>query len=688
LRYLNSIDYTVIAIYFSFLVALGLFLRSRASQNLEHYLLGGRKIPWWCLGISGMAGSLDLAGTMVIISFLYMLGPRGLFIEFRGGANLLIAVMLLWTGKWTRRSKCLTPAEWMVYRFGDGFGGRFAQFAMVVGGTAWTIGMLAYLTEGVGLFLSMFLPWDPQTCALILIVVATVYTMISGFYGVVFTDIFQSVIIIGAVIGISIMAGMKVTDVHSLGALAEKVTGNAQWTNIFPAWHTNMQKGYEQYQFLLPLAILYLMRNIFGGFGQGHDPKYFAARNDRECGTLSFSWISMMMFRWPMMLGFAILGLFMVNSLLPDQSVLGDAAALIKQAYPNATEQNWEGIIAQLVNNPDIGPELVSSLQQVLGQEEWASKMQMIGFGGDVNPERVLPAVLLFNIRQGFRGLMLIALIAASMSTFDTQVNGTAGLLVRDVYQKYLRPKASNKELIYASWASVLALVITGVVFATTLADINDIWGWLTMALGGGMLIPLILRFYWWRYNGAGFAAGMLGGVTAAVFLRLVPNLTEHWEWIAVLKNEWAMFLVTVAAGFTGSLLGTYLSEPTDSKVLRYFYWTTRPFGVWKPMRKYLPEDMRGRVVKEHKNDILALPFVIMWQVSWFLIPMTILIHNWKGLAGTIVVFLVGLGGMYIFWYRNLPKKNFEPEEKIYKYPDKTFEIKEERVYTGMTAEE
>ena len=110
---LNPLDYTVIAVYFCFLVGLGLYLRKRASASMEDYFLGNRSMPWWLLGFSGMGHFLDIAGTLLIISFLYLLGPRGLFIEFRGGAVLVLPVWLLWAGKWHRRSGCMTGAEWM-----------------------------------------------------------------------------------------------------------------------------------------------------------------------------------------------------------------------------------------------------------------------------------------------------------------------------------------------------------------------------------------------------------------------------------------------------------------------------------------------------------------------------------------------------------------------------------------------
>ena len=192
--------------YVLVLIVLGFYLKRLASRSLDNYITGGKNIPWWAMGISGMASFLDLAGTAVIVSFLFLLGPQGLFVEFRGGAVLVLPFMMLWTGKWHRRSGCLTGAQWNIYRFGDCWGGRASQLMGVIATVLTTIGMLAYLIIGAGIFLSTFLPFPPEHCSLALLVMATLYTMMSGFYGVIFTDLFQVCIILAAVVYISVKA--------------------------------------------------------------------------------------------------------------------------------------------------------------------------------------------------------------------------------------------------------------------------------------------------------------------------------------------------------------------------------------------------------------------------------------------------------------------------------------------------
>ncbi len=645
MAYLNRFDFIFIVIYFSILVGIGLYLKKKASASLEDYFLGGKKLPWWALGISGMASWLDMTGTMIIVSFLYMLGPRGLYIELRGGVALPLAFAIIWTGKWHRRSNCMTGAEWNIYRFGEGLGGQFTRIASVAATMLGTIGMLAYLIKGAGMFLSMFLPWSPLTCSLVLIGVATLYTSVSGFYGVVYTDMFQSVIIFTAVIIISVMAFTKVSDQGNLAAIASQVTGTPNWTSAVCNVHTTMPRGYEMYNDLMMFAFFYFLRNFLGGFGTGADPKYFGAKNERECGILSFFWGWLLMFRWPLMMGFAILGIYLIHDLFPDQTVLAQSATLIKQYAGEVPKTRWADLIASIANTPGAySPNLISGLQKLLGSD-WSTKLKLLSYEGTVNPECILPAVLLFNIPMGFRGLFMIALIAAAMNTFSAPVNATAGYFTRDLYQRYIRPRAGNRELIRATYVFILILVACSFLMAYTTESINDIWGWIMMGLGGGFLVPSVLRLYWWRYNAAGAVAGVFTGMFGALFQRLFfPAMLE-----------WQQFVIIGMVGLVGSIIGTYCSPPTPKAILENFYKTTRPFGLWGPLEKTLSSEMRTSMKREHINDLIALPFAMGWMISLFMMPMELMVRNFSAFGATLVVFLICLAGLYKFWYKNLP---------------------------------
>lgn len=648
MKLLNSVDFTIISIYLTILVIIGIYLKSRASKSLEDYFLGANKLPWWAMGISGMSSYIDMAGTMLIVSFLYMLGPRGLYIEFRGGAVLILTFMLLWSGKWHYRSKCMTGAEWMEYRFGNSRGGQFARVIAALAVIISTVGMLAYLIKALGMFVAMFLPFSPAVCALIMIGVATVYTIISGFYGVVYTDLLQSFIVISAIIFITVLAAMKVSQIGDLSLLAGKVTGNSDWAGSSLKLKVSMPKGYEAYQDLALLAFFYLLRNTLIGISSaGADPKYFGARNERECGTLSFLWTSLMMFRWPMMIGFAILGIIQVNSFFPDQTILTQTSDFIKSNIHNLSRDHWTETITNIINYPGSqSPELINGIKKLL-QNNWQSKLHLLSYNGTINTEEIVPAVILYNFPMGARGFFLIAFIASALSSFNSSVNSTTAYFTRDIYQRYFHIRAKNKELILASYAFIICLVSIGYFFAYTFHSINQIWGWIIMSLGGGLAVPAMLKFYWWRYNGSGYAIGTATGIlTSIIQINFFPYLAE-----------WQQFIVISIVALIATIIGTYLTAPTEEKVLNNFYQTTKPFGFWKPYKEKLDPHIRKSMEREHRNDLISVPFTLGWQITLFLLPMQLMVKSYAEFFLTLPVFLICVIGMYIFWYRNLPPK-------------------------------
>ncbi|MFM2242583.1 MAG: Na(+)/glucose symporter [Verrucomicrobiota bacterium] len=650
--YFGTTDYVFMGLYVLVLIFLGFYLKRLASRSLDNYICGGKNIPWWAMGVSGMASFLDLAGTAVIVSFLFMMGPKGLFVEFRGGAVLVLPFMMLWTGKWHRRSGCLTGAEWNIYRFGDCWGGRASQLMGVIATVLTTIGMLAYLIIGAGIFLSTFLPFSPEACSLALLVMATLYTMMSGFYGVIFTDLFQVLIILVAVIYISVKAFTGVADVDEISQIAMKVTGSPDWINGAPQWNVHVPEGYEVYKHLLIFASFYLVRTIVAGLGTGADPRYFGAKNDRECGKLSMLWTVLMTVRWPMMIGIAVMGLYLVNDLLPEQTKLKEAAALVHEAHPGTTKPQWGTLVSSITNAPEKqDPALVGSLKSLLGEDKWAEKMNLLSYEGTVNPEKILSAVLMMSVAEGMRGVLVIALIAAALSTFGSWVNLATGQFVNDFYRKWIRPQAQTRELIFASWGTVVGIVTCSFLFSLTLESINDIWGWMMMGFGAGFLVPAFLRLYWWRFNGAGSAVGTLIGIAAAIVQRLLwPDLNEVWQFV---------FVLTV--GFVSSVTVALLTKPTDPQVLRKMYLQTRPFGVWGHLKNMLSPEERERTSQEHRRDLMALPFAMLWQTTLFLAPMLFIIHNWEGFAITSAICLGSFAAIWFLWFRHQPGENFHP---------------------------
>ena len=670
---LTTIDYAIVIAFFACLVGIGLYFKRMASESLEHYFLGGRRIPWWAMGMAGMTSMFDMSGTMLITSFLFLLGPRGLLIELRGGVALLLIAMVLFTGKWHRRSGCMTGAEWMEFRFGSGFGGQLARIASALAILTGATAALAYLIIGAGQFLAPFFGWEPKYCSAVIILVATVYTLTSGFYGVVVSDIFQGAIMLVACVIMGVWGAYEVYHRGSLAQTAEAVTGMKDWMSCLPSWRIDMSNlppgDYQHYQFLIPMLGFIMIQKVLEALNSGVDPRFFGARNDRECGTLAFTWQTLLVFRWPLMIGFAVLGLYTIHSLYPDKAVWQQAADTIKLQVPSIDSKIWcndKGAIdkarwgdglADLVKNPQKYPAIVSVLEQEkqLGPQ-WQKTVKWVSYDGAFNPEAVLPAVIMTKMGPGLLGFIITALLAASMSTFNAMVNGGAAYWTRDLYQRYIRPRAGRRELLLSTYGFIVVMVSAAFVMAYTTKSINEIWSWITMGLGAALSMGL-LRFYWWRFNGGGLAASIFTGIVTALGYKMLTRYVDlhgltAWQWLA--DERW-QFCILTGIAILAALLGTYLTRPTDPKVVENFYRKTKPFGFWGRYKKLLAPAERKAMEREHFYDLAAVPFTSVYHVCLLLTPVLLIIGSYKALSVVVFLGLGGLAGMYYLWYRHLP---------------------------------
>ena len=594
---METIDIIIVIVYLFAIVLVGLLAQKKASEGIDSFFLGNRKLPWWVLGASGMASNTDIAGTMINTAFIYALGTKGFFIEIRGGVTLIMAFLMVFMGKWNRRSQVMTQAEWMHFRFGKGFEGDLARVIAAIASIIMTIAMVTYFIIGAGKFVGEFLSLEPIYASLLMVVLAMIYTVASGLYGVVWTDVFQGIFIFFVIMYISIMA-MTTVDLPEEffvsvpmidGTFSQIKTSLSEWTRISPPAEMNMPEGstFEIYN-LFGIAIMFYLFKVTleGASGAGGYmlQRYFAAKSDREAGILSLFWTSLLAFRWPLIASFAMLGIH--HGLNPEFNVIAD-------------------------------------------------------------PELVLPTVIKYYIPTGIKGLLIAGLMAAAMSTFDSTVNAGAAYWVKDIYQTYLKPNSTEKELMLQSRLSSLVIVAIALLFSLTISNINEIWGWITMGIGAGMFIPQVIRWYWWRFNGYGFAIGTVFGMVSAIMTKiLASNIAEY--------NS---FLIASGCSLIGCLLGTLLTKPTEKTVLVNFYKITRPFGFWNQVRSNLDTSIVAKINQENRRDIIAIFFAVPWQVVLFLTGMMIVLKQWTNFISLFGILIILSFGLYWFWFRHLSKE-------------------------------
>lgn len=576
------------------------------SATMSEYFLGSRALPWWALAVADLSSYLDIAGTMINTALVYALGAQGFYVEIRGGLCLALAFQMALTGKLVRRSRVLTRAEWMKFRFGSKAQGRAARLATAVLQLVVAVVMISYFAVGAGKFVTEFLTMPTWLGmkqefwgAALLMAVAMGYTVVNGFVGVVWTDVYQALFIFAAFIVVGVR-GMRVTlpsefDVWmpvTNGSFVPRHTTFAQWSSVVPLAKLGLpsEDSYAIYDAFWVALLVYMLRTCFGSAGGpqgGGLQTVLAQRSDRDVALQTSLAAVLMSLRW----------------------LFSGAAAVL-------------------------------AVQYTLGA----------GKGVPLDPERVLPVVASL-LPTGVKGLVVSALLAAGMTTFDTTVNSAAAYWTHDVYRSFLHRGASKGQQLFQAMLCSVVLVVAGLFLSLYLTSINVVWGFVTMSVAGAMVWPMFLAWYWSRFNGWGFSAGTVAGLMAAVAHAALLDITAP-------ETEYVAFGISSAAALVVSLPVTLATAPTPGASLRRFYLLTRPPGLWAPLSTSLIGSRRARLqTHEHRLDMVAVVVALVWQMSMYQGMLSLAFGAYRQAAITGGIWLASSAVLYPLWYRRLSDK-------------------------------
>jgi SSS family solute:Na+ symporter len=599
---MHSIDYGIVVLYFSVVIGLGFWYQKRASENLGAYFLGGKSIHWLALAMSGSVSNFDITGTMWIISILFVLGMKSMWHHWMWGF-LMGAFFMSYMGKWVRRSNVMTAAEWMKTRFGTDTGGKLARTAYAIMAILTLASFIGYAYQGIGKFASVYIPLESLAQ----------YTSIPWLKKLL--TIYEPDVLAVTIIGITtlyvILGGLYsvvVTDVIQTVILTvasifiaciafSKLTPDllAQlprgWTSLNVPWRINEFAGTENanFEFFGALVVVWVLKGLLLNAG-GPAQMYDFQR-------------------------------FLAARDARDAAKVGAA---------------WSFF-------------LIVRWAMAVG----IALLALTEVAGIKDSEKVMPVVLLEFLPTGIRGIVIAGLLAAFMSTFSSTVNSGASFIVRDIWQPYFRPQAGDTESVRFSYLATLLLVLVGIGIGFQAKSIAQIWSWIMMALGAGVLIPNVLRWYWWRMNGWGYAFGTFGGILLSLVALLYPDLPVYY-----------VFPLICTASLLTSVIVSLVTRPSEQDVLICFYKSVRPFGLWKPVRE------KARLSSEQfrsgsENVWLTILNVVIAMLAisgLYLFPMYLVGHwyvnslIWLGVAVAAIVVL------RYTWYNNLPGPGEEAE--------------------------
>lgn len=613
---LSVLDQIIVVVYLAAIMSIGFAMKRKAAKGMSSYFLGGRQLPWWALAMSGSSSYFDITGTMWIVSTFIALGLKGMWVHWLWGFPIT-AFYLAYMGKWIRRSDAMTGAEWMKTRFGASKAGDIARLSYTLFAILTISALLGYSAIGMGKFGSIFLPFSPNVCALLILGVTGLYVILGGFHGIVRVEIIQTIVLSAGAIIFSIIGYLH----FDAAQFAAKVP--ASWNDILPAIRPaefqGLVSGGTDYSFFGALVAVWVAKGLLlclSGPEQLYDfQRFLAAKDERDASKLGALWGAIHTVRWCFAMAIAVMAIMGIGNAVLDEKLKAD-------------------------------------------------------------PETALPLIIGSMLPVGLVGFMLAALLSGFLATFSSTVNGGAAYLVKDVYQRYINPEADNQKLVRVSYFSSALLIIIGLIISYFGTSINTAFLWIFGTLAAGILPPNVLRWYWWRLNGQGYAAGVFGGMA----LSLGQVFLEQFGVIESLPLYVGFPIIAICSTLI-TIVAALLTQPTDIETLKNFYRKVQPAGAWQPAKAaVLAENpdfkKQSPFSLELFNTAIAMIGITALYVSMLYLVLHRLTVGFSLLGITFATVVV----LYFSWYKTLPPPAPAPSEDAENLEEQTDEISPKNV--------
>ncbi|MBR2916322.1 MAG: sodium/proline symporter [Clostridia bacterium] len=478
-------DILAFVLYFVAMLTIGAFFFFKSKQVTEKdYFLGGRAMGPWVTAMSAQASDMSawllmgLPGS--ILAFGFGQAWIGIGLAIGTAANWILVAKRL--RKFSKASgDAITLPQYLSNRFASK-SHAVSIICAVVFLVCFTIYVASAFVAGSDVFTTLVPSLTKSTAMIIFAAIVVVYTFLGGFNAVCWTDFFQGLLMLGALLIVPVVVGF--TRELEPAALTTAYTGpsgekfefvanffNASWKDIISGLGWGL-----------------------GYFGMPHIIVRFMAIEKpsmvKKSATVAIIWV--------------ILSL----------------AATIVIAYL--------GRMFVYSNGTDLSEVLLANGQQSLIFVELARE--------------VFPAFI--------AGLLLAAIIAASMSTADSQLLVAASSFASDLYKPIIRKNASNKEMLWVSRLIVLIIAVVAYFIASSEGEaaqaimnlVSNAWGIFGAAFGPAVLLSL----FWKRFTYKGAVAGIIVGAVVDMV----------WLWLPVAGGATLTAITGIYEIIPGFILG------------------------------------------------------------------------------------------------------------------------------------
>ncbi len=504
-------DYLAFAAFFVVLSAIGYWAGRKERTNAKEYFLAGKTLPWYVVGGSFIASNISTE------HFIGMIGAAcvyGICVAMMEWMNVLVFSLLIWFFiPFLLASRVFTTPEFLEKRFNPTLRQMFAVVTVVTN----IVAFLAAVLYGGALALESLFGWNLWVAIIILGIVAGFWAIYGGLSSVAWTDLFTVfVMIVGGtmvtVLGLYMLAGDGGSLIDGFRNMIECNQANdGLWAEAV----TNNVENLAGTDFYDRLSV----------FQPASHP--------------IVPWTSLLVFTFSIGIWYSVLNQFMI------QRVLG-----ARNSYHARMGIVFAGFLKIFLPVIVVIPGLILfSLHPEIMLQSW-EKVRPAADQGYVHLVQALVPI-------GLRGLFLAALFGAIQSTVNSVLNSTATILTLDIYKRWLRPNATDQNL-----------VRVGIISSTVVLLIAIVLGGFISKLGGSLFVYIqtlyaffappfaaifLLGILWKRINGTGATVAVVFGFLFGIAMKLYVQLVaSHPLWIEPYANQaainWSLCMVICTA--------------------------------------------------------------------------------------------------------------------------------------------
>jgi len=520
---LQPIDWAIIGIFFAIVLGIGWVASRTAGKSSSEFFLGGRSMPWWLLGISMVACTFSADTPNLVTGFVR---ENGVAKNWAWWAFLItgMVTVFIYARLW-RKSNVMTDLEFYEIRYGGKMASFLRGFRAIYLGVFFNTLIMGTVTLAAIKIGGVMLGLDPWVVVVGASTVVVLYAAMGGIKGVIWADFFQyGIAMFGAV-----YAAYVAVSQPEVGGLANLISNPLiqDKLSFFP--------DFTDPSVWIPLLLIPVAVQWWAVWYPGAEPGG---------------------------------GGYIAQRMLSAKDQKNAVGATLLFNFAHYALRPWPWIIvalASLVIYPDL-----ASIQAEFPNIDPTYLKDDIAY-----------PVMLSKLGTGWIGLVVASIIAAYMSTIGTHLNWGSSYVVNDFYKRFVKPDATEKEMVrMGRITTVLLMIIAGFLALTLLDNATDAFNILLLT-GAGSGAIYLFRWYWYRINALTELVAMVVATIVAVILVLF--IEDESVATDILDGFTVKLLITVSLVTVAWLSTTLLTKPEDEKVLRKFYALTQPGGPgWK----------------------------------------------------------------------------------------------------------